>query len=117
MLTVNFSTLLILIPRLKYVAEEKYHLLATFTGKGLDNTEFNLKERDLKVVEKILIIDDEPEMLQVLNRILTRKGYEVHSAVGGEDGLRSIEETMFDLIISDLAMEDLSGLELLEIVR
>jgi DNA-binding NtrC family response regulator len=69
------------------------------------------------MAEKILIIDDEPEMLQVLNRLLTRKGYEVHGAESGEDGLRAIEETMFDLIISDLAMEDLSGLELLEIVR
>jgi DNA-binding NtrC family response regulator len=69
------------------------------------------------MAEKILIVDDEREMLQVLTRIFTRKGYEVHSAECGEDAWKAIEETMFDLVISDLAMEDLSGLDLLERVR
>jgi len=67
--------------------------------------------------EKILIVDDEPEMLQVLGRLFKRKGYEVHSAECGEDAWRRIEQTMFDLIISDMAMEDLSGLELLKRLR
>jgi DNA-binding NtrC family response regulator len=67
--------------------------------------------------EKILIVDDEPEMLQALSRILGRKGYAVLTAEGGNEACRAMEETVFDLVISDMAMEDLSGLELLKIIR
>ncbi len=67
--------------------------------------------------ERILIVDDELEMLQVLSRLFSRKGYEVHIAETGEEGWKAIEETMFDLVISDMAMEDLDGLELLDRVR
>ncbi|MBW2066382.1 MAG: sigma-54-dependent Fis family transcriptional regulator [Deltaproteobacteria bacterium] len=67
--------------------------------------------------EKILIVDDEEEMLHVLSRLFSRKGYQVYSAQSGEEAWSAIEETMFDLIISDMAMEDVSGLELLERVR
>lgn len=66
---------------------------------------------------KILIADDEPEMLQTLSRILRRKGFEIYAAQGGEEACRAMEETVFDLIISDMAMEDLNGLEFLKIVR
>jgi len=67
--------------------------------------------------EKILIVDDEYEMLQALDRLLTRKGYTVFTAESGEDACRAMEETVFDLVISDMAMEGLNGLELLKIVR
>lgn len=69
------------------------------------------------MTEKILVVDDEQEMLQVLRRSFSRKGYEVHCAECGKDAWNAIAETMFDLVISDLAMADLSGLELLERVR
>ncbi len=67
--------------------------------------------------DKILIVDDEIEMLQTLSRILTRKGYTVYTAESGEEACRAIEETVFDLVISDMAMDGLNGLELLKIVR
>jgi len=67
--------------------------------------------------EKILIVEDEPEMIRALSRFLTRLGYQVQTEESGEDAWKAIEETMFDLIISDMAMDDISGLELLERVR
>jgi DNA-binding NtrC family response regulator len=67
--------------------------------------------------EKILVVEDEEEMRQVLSRFLTRLGYEVRTAGSGEEGWKAIEETMFDLVLSDMAMDDLNGLELLERVR
>ncbi|MBN1627740.1 MAG: sigma-54-dependent Fis family transcriptional regulator [Deltaproteobacteria bacterium] len=69
------------------------------------------------MTEKILIVDDEPEMLQTLGRILSRKGYAVYTAEGGKEACKAMEETVFDLVISDMAMEDLNGLELLKIIR
>jgi DNA-binding NtrC family response regulator len=67
--------------------------------------------------EKILIVDDELEMLHFLSRFFNRKGYEVHTAEGGAEAWKSIEETMYDLVICDLVMDDVSGTELLERVR
>lgn len=67
--------------------------------------------------DKILIVDDELEMLQALSRILSRKGYTVYAAGSGEEACRAIEETVFDLVISDMAMDGINGLELLKIVR
>ena len=68
--------------------------------------------------DRILVVDDEPEMLQVMNRMLTSKGYKVHEAISGESALAAMEETMFDLVLCDLAMSPgISGLELLERVR
>jgi DNA-binding NtrC family response regulator len=68
--------------------------------------------------DRILVVDDEPEMLQVMNRMLTSKGYKVHGAINGESALTALEETMFDLVLCDLAMPPgMSGLELLERVR
>ena len=67
--------------------------------------------------EKILVIDDEPEMLSALCKLLGSKGYQTQAAECGEEAWKAIAETMFDLVISDMALPDMSGLELLERVR
>ena len=67
--------------------------------------------------EKILIVDDEPDMLGVLERFFSRQGYMVNTADCGEGGWKAISETMYDLVISDLAMKELGGFELLKRVR
>ena len=67
--------------------------------------------------EKILLIDDEPDLLGILDRFFTRQGYLVHTADCGEAGWKCIAETMYDLVISDLAMENLNGIELLNRIR
>lgn len=69
------------------------------------------------MTEKILIIDDEPDVLQVLSRKFSRNGYEIHTAGSGEEGWKAIGEITFDLVISDMAMDRLNGLELLKRIR
>ena len=73
--------------------------------------------RGNRMASKLLIIDDEQEWLDILSLLFTRKGYEVQTAEGGVEGLKAIGETMFDLVICDLAMPDLSGIDLLKQVR
>jgi len=69
------------------------------------------------VTEKILIVDDEESVCKSVKKILSRKGYEVADALNVADAVRQIQETPFDLVITDLMMPKTSGLELLQIVR
>ncbi|GAU09506.1 sigma-54-dependent transcriptional regulator [Desulfoplanes formicivorans] len=67
--------------------------------------------------DKILLVDDEKELLTVLKKSLTRQGYKVYTAENGEEGWNALVETMFDLVISDQAMQPVDGLELLQRIR
>ena len=65
----------------------------------------------------ILIVDDDPALLQSLKEILEAEGYEVATAADGEQGLALIKEQAFDLVLSDLALPGLDGMELLKYLR
>jgi two-component system, NtrC family, response regulator AtoC len=65
----------------------------------------------------ILIIDDEPGLRQTVSLILTDEGFEVTSASDGEEGLARALEQQPDLILCDVRMPRLGGLEFLEKYR
>jgi adenylate cyclase len=66
---------------------------------------------------RIMIIEDDPDMIELLSLILRRGGYEPIPALGGKEGLRLLPETKADLILLDLMMEDMSGWAVLETIR
>jgi DNA-binding NtrC family response regulator len=66
---------------------------------------------------KILIVDDEPVILNLLNKILLGEKYEVTPASSGEAALRLLEKESFDLLISDIKMEPVDGITLLKEAR
>jgi two-component system KDP operon response regulator KdpE len=66
---------------------------------------------------RILIVDDEPQILRVLRTALRSAGYDVLSASDGLDGYRQFETVNPDLIITDLAMPEMDGVALTEAVR
>ncbi len=65
----------------------------------------------------ILVVDDEPNYLVVLSELLKEEGYEVLTAQRAEDGLKIVEETDLDLVITDMRMPGMDGLELLRTVK
>lgn len=69
------------------------------------------------MADKILLVDDEPDLLLTVSRSLKREGYRVHTASSGEGALKALSETIYDLVISDLAMAPIDGMELLRRVR
>ncbi|GIV08726.1 MAG: acetoacetate metabolism regulatory protein AtoC [Fimbriimonadales bacterium] len=69
------------------------------------------------MAKTILIVDDELNIRRVLERALTREGYQVHTAEGGHQALRVLDETPCDLMLTDVVMPDMTGLELLKRVR
>ena len=60
---------------------------------------------------KIIVIEDDQEMIDLVRLILSRKGYEVIGAMGGREGLAAVERTKPDLVLLDLMMPDLDGWE------
>lgn len=62
---------------------------------------------------RILIVDDEPTILNLLNKILTGQGYDTTPAGDGEKALQLLQTETFDLMISDINMTPINGMELL----
>lgn len=62
-------------------------------------------------VVKVVCVEDEREMIDLVQLILTRRGYEVHGALGGREGLALIEAVQPDLVLLDLMMPDMDGWE------
>ncbi|MDA8082679.1 MAG: sigma-54 dependent transcriptional regulator [Nitrospiraceae bacterium] len=63
---------------------------------------------------RILVVDDERDICRALEFLLTREGYKVVTTHNGEDALKKIEAEDFDLMITDLKMEGIDGMELLD---
>jgi two-component system, OmpR family, KDP operon response regulator KdpE len=67
--------------------------------------------------KRILVVDDEPQITRVLRTALTGSGYEVRTADDGHSGLRSAREWQPDLVITDVSMPNMSGIELCRQLR
>lgn len=65
----------------------------------------------------ILVVDDEPHILRVYQKALESANYRVNTAGDGKEALQKIGENFFDLIIADLSMPELDGIELLREAR
>ncbi len=69
------------------------------------------------LVEKILIVDDERSMRDVLSIMLKKAGYAVTTADDGEEAIAQLGKEIFDLVITDLKMKKVGGLEVLKAVK
>jgi len=66
---------------------------------------------------RILVVDDEPQITRVLRTSLSSHGYEVSIANDGEAALKAMQDVNPDLIITDLSMPRMTGIELCESIR
>ena len=68
-------------------------------------------------MEKILVVDDEQSLREVLSIMLKRAGYAVTIAMDGEDAVELLQKEIFDLVITDLRMPKVDGMEVLKAVK
>ncbi|MGQ8335998.1 sigma-54-dependent transcriptional regulator [Sunxiuqinia sp. A32] len=68
-------------------------------------------------MSKILIIDDDTFICEILKKQLISKGYEVETAFSGKTGMLAIRNTTFDLVLCDYRLPDTNGLELLQKIK
>jgi two-component system KDP operon response regulator KdpE len=72
-------------------------------------------ERDLPA--KVLIVDDEPQITRVLRTALSTQGYSLRVASNGVEGMEAVHDWRPDLVITDLAMPQMDGVELCRSIR
>lgn len=58
---------------------------------------------------RILVVDDAPELAEVIQAVLEDEGYAVEVVHGGQAALERLEQTVYDLVVCDLAMPDVDG--------
>ena len=67
--------------------------------------------------EKILLVEDEEDILELIAYNLTQAGYQVTSVMSGEEALQQVKRDMYDLIILDLMLPGVDGLEVCKILK
>ncbi len=65
----------------------------------------------------VLVVDDEAGVRSVLEQILQLKGYTVHGVASGREALEYLKARPVDLVLSDVVMPEISGLELLQVIK
>jgi CheY-like chemotaxis protein len=68
-------------------------------------------------VIKILVVDDEQIVLDSIRKHLRKENYSVHTVTSAQDALTMIDRTEFDIVLTDLMMPHVDGLELMKIIR
>ncbi len=66
-----------------------------------------------KPVYKILVVDDDPKILEVIADVLRNGGYAVDTAPGGKQAIRSVDAEFYDLVVTDLKMPKIDGMKVL----
>jgi DNA-binding NtrC family response regulator len=66
---------------------------------------------------RILCVDDEPSILALVSMHLILQGFEVKTAANGEDAIRVLEREAFDILLLDIEMPKMNGLEVLRYIK
>jgi CheY-like chemotaxis protein len=66
---------------------------------------------------KILIVDDDPRALELMTAFLRQPGYTIMNAFGGQEGISMIQQHLPDLVVLDLLMPDIGGIEVVEALK
>ena len=73
--------------------------------------------REMPEKARILVVDDEPEMLNIVQKVLQRKGYEVTTCTGATEAINAVRAAPFHVAVTDVRMPGMSGMDLLSEMR
>ena len=85
---------------------------STFTGNGVDLDNLQQKER-----KTVLVIDDEPDTVTLIKHIFISSGFNVAGANGGKEALAKFAEVNPSIVLLDLLMPEMNGMQTLEEIR
>ena len=84
---------------------------------GEDSSDSSELSHSSDVQGRVLVVDDDPAILDIARRVLSREGFQVSSALSGEEGLRLARQSVPDLIILDVMMPGMDGWQVLNALR
>jgi DNA-binding response OmpR family regulator len=73
--------------------------------------------QDQDIQAHALLVDDEPGFIEIMTKRLKRRGFRVTSVLSGTEALRSLRRQDYDIVVLDLKMEDMDGIEVLRILK
>lgn len=103
------------IDRAEQVLNEHHYGLEQIKDRVLEHLAVRKLRRDRK--PRVLVVDDEEVARKNLAHILTRENYTVVTAADGEEALRKLDETGFEVVLTDIRMGAVDGMELLSRIR
>ena len=68
-------------------------------------------------MEKILVVDDEVHVVNILKKYLTSKGYEVYTATNGQEALSKVKEVTPHIVLLDIIMPGMGGMSVLQEIK
>jgi len=71
----------------------------------------------MNIKPQVLVIDDDAVVGRSFDRVLSKKGYEVSTALNGEEALKDIESTDYDVVFTDIKMPGMDGIEVAERIK
>jgi two-component system alkaline phosphatase synthesis response regulator PhoP len=71
----------------------------------------------MTTTHKVLLVEDDPMIVRMYERKLTHEGYELALAYNGEEGLEALKKSRPDIVLLDVMMPKMNGLEMLKIVK
>lgn len=94
----------------------------TLTGKASQLSDIKMTRNEIKASLsqrefKILVVDDEPVNLEVINNFLMDRNYAIEMASSGKEALKLLSNNAFDLVLLDVMMPQMSGLSVCEAIR
>ena len=96
----------------KKILDEEHYGLDDIKKRILEYLAVRILKLSCK--QKVLVVDDEETACRNLEHVLTKDGYAVSTALNGVEALNLLERGSFDIIVTDLKMESVDGMELLE---
>jgi DNA-binding NtrC family response regulator len=90
------------------------HSLLPACPEAVEEQDNRIDPKGKAMLPKILVVDDEPNMLRLFQKVLTKEGYRIRTTSSGAEALRILNEEVFNLVISDLVMPNLGGMDLLK---
>ncbi|MBI4051334.1 MAG: response regulator [Elusimicrobia bacterium] len=74
-------------------------------------------EAGVSTGKRILVVDDDPTISLMLREFLSKRGYQVMTAIDGLDALSQIKSTKFDLVLLDIIMPNMDGIQVLQAIQ
>jgi two-component system sensor histidine kinase and response regulator WspE len=87
------------------------------TGGRLSKVSHTTDDSDSKQAKRILVVDDSITVREVQRKLLENKGYQVEVAVNGMDGWNAVRTSHYDLVITDIDMPRMNGIELVSQIK